>query len=154
MPAPKPITTADEASTNPAAGVIATRPATAPAAAPSTLGRPSRIQVAVNQVIAPIAAAVLVTTKALAARPFAPTALPALKPNQPNQRSPAPRTVYVRLCGSIFSVLKPTRRPTTSAATRAATPEEMCTTVPPAKSSEPRSNSQPSLDHTQWAIGE
>ena len=38
------------------------------------------------------AAAVLVTTKALVAWPPAATALPALKPNQPNQRRAAPRT--------------------------------------------------------------
>ena len=36
------------------------------------------------------AAAVLVTMKAFAARPLAATADPALKPNQPNHRRPAP----------------------------------------------------------------
>ena len=46
------------------------------------------------------AAAVLVTMKALAARPPAVTAEPALKPNQPNHRSPAPRTVIGTSCGS------------------------------------------------------
>jgi hypothetical protein len=80
-------------STNPAAGVIATRPETAPAASPSTLGCPWRSQEAVIQARPPIAAAVLVTTRALAARPFAPRALPPLNPNQPNQRRPAPSTV-------------------------------------------------------------
>src|SRR6266550_5466354 len=89
-----------ETSTYPEAGVMATRPATAPAAAPSTLGAPLCSQETVIQVSAAIAAAVLVTTNALAARPPAVIALPALKPNQPNQRSDAPSTVMVASCGS------------------------------------------------------
>ena len=40
-----------------------------------------------------------------------------------------------------------------SAKISAEIPEEMCTTVPPAKSSAPRLCSQPSLPHTQWAMG-
>ena len=36
----------------------------------------------------------------------------------------------------------------------AETPELMWTTVPPAKSSAPSLNSQPSGAQTQWAIGE
>jgi hypothetical protein len=42
-----------------------------------------------------------------------------------------------------------TRRPINSATTSADTPELMWTTVPPAKSSAPSLNSQPSADHTQ-----
>ena len=41
-----------------------------------------------------------------------------------------------------------------SATTSAETPELMWTTVPPAKSSAPSLNSQPSTDQTQWASGE
>src|SRR5256885_634103 len=52
---------------------------------------------------AAIAAAVFVTTNAFAARPPAVIALPALKPNQPNQSSEAPRTVIVASCGSSAS---------------------------------------------------
>src|ERR671934_1764394 len=92
-----------ETSTKPDAGVIATRPATAPAAAPSTLGAPLCSHETVIQVSAAIAAAVFVTTNAFAARPPDASALPALKPNQPNQRSDAPRTVIVASCGSIGS---------------------------------------------------
>ena len=99
------------------------------------------------------AAAVLVTMKAFAARPLAPTADPALKPNQPNHRRPAPRTVIGTSCGSIGSPFT-ARRPISSATTRAETPELMWTTVPPAKSSAPSLNSQPSADQTQWASGE
>ena len=64
------------------------------------------------------AAAVLVTMKALAARPFAATADPALKPNQPNHRRPAPRTVIGTSCGSMRSPLT-TRRPISRATIRA-----------------------------------
>jgi hypothetical protein len=99
------------------------------------------------------AAAVLVTMKALAARPFAATAEPALNPNQPNQRSPAPRTVIGMSWGSIRSPLA-TRRPIRSATIRADRPELAWTTVPPAKSRAPSLKSQPSLAQTQWAIGE
>src|SRR2546427_6028287 len=112
---------------------MATRPATAPAAAPSTLGAPLCSHDTVIQVSAAIAAAVFVTTKALAARPPALIALPALKPNHPNHSSDAPRTVMVASCGSIGSRPRPFRRPRTSAATSAETPLVMCTTVPPAK---------------------
>src|SRR6476620_7719641 len=99
------------------------------------------------------AAAVLVTTNALAARPPAVTAEPALKPNQPNQSRPAPRTVIGTSCGSIASPLT-TRRPIRIATIRADRPDEAWTTVPPAKSRAPSLNNQPSLAHTQCAIGE
>src|SRR5438093_8627113 len=129
--------------TKPEAGVIATSPATQPIEAPSTLGLPLCSQLIVSQVSAAIAAAVLVTTKAETASPFAASAEPALKPNQPNQSSAAPRTVIVASCGSIGSSSRPTRLPMIIAATRAENPDEMCTTVPPAKSSAPRLCSQP-----------
>jgi hypothetical protein len=41
----------------------------------------------------------------------------------------------------------------TSTAARAETPEERCTTVPPAKSRAPSLRSQPPSPHTQWASG-
>ena len=80
---------------------MATSPATAPEAAPSTVGLP-RIVHSVNiQPSAAAAAAVLVAMNALAARPFASSALPALNPNQPNHSRAAPITVMGRLCGCI-----------------------------------------------------
>src|SRR2546425_12039201 len=111
-----------DTSTYPDAGVIATSPATAPAAAPRTLGAPLCSHETVIQVSAAIAAAVFVTTKALAASPPAVIALPALKPNQPNQRSDAPRAVMGASCGSIGSRPKPARPPRAGAAGRGATP--------------------------------
>src|SRR3954454_11308113 len=89
--------------TKPEAGVMATRPATAPAAAPTTLGLPVENQLRPVQKTAAAAVARCVTTKALEARPLAATALPALKPNQPNQRREAPITTMVMSCGSIGS---------------------------------------------------
>src|SRR5688500_6001093 len=120
--------------TNPAAGVIATRPATAPSAAPSTDGVPRCSQLMVTQVMAPMAAAVLVVTKAVAASPLAPSAEPALNPNQPNHSRPAPSTTSGRLCGFMGSLGQPTRLPSTIASARPAAPALMCTAVPPAKS--------------------
>src|SRR5512134_3370898 len=85
--------------TNPAAGVIATNPTTAPVTIPRTLGLLSR-QLRNIQTTAAAAAAVLVVTKALTDSPFAASALPPLKPNHPIHSNPAPRTVYGMLLGS------------------------------------------------------
>src|SRR3989337_1189152 len=100
-PATPPIAIASMGWTKPEAGVMATRPATAPAAAPITLPLPASSQLANIQERAAAAAAVLVTTKALAAWPLAAPALPALKPNQPHHRIAGPRTIEVTVCGSI-----------------------------------------------------
>src|SRR5213594_3396693 len=102
-PATPPTAIASIGCTKPEAGVMATRPATAPEAAPITLGFPPSAQLANIQERAAAAAAVFVTTNALAAWPLAAPALPALKPNQPNQRMAAPNTMYVALFGSMAS---------------------------------------------------
>src|ERR1700690_1983202 len=91
-PAATPITIDPPGSTNPDAGVIATSPATAPDAAPSTEGLPLAIHSANTQPRAPAAVAIGVPDMAIPARPFAPTAEPALKPNQPTHSSDAPIT--------------------------------------------------------------
>ena len=83
------MTMAARGPTKPEAGVIATRPATAPLAKLSDAGLPV-LQLRNIHVSAAAAVAVFVTTNALAARPFAATALPALNPNQPNHRNTAP----------------------------------------------------------------
>src|ERR1019366_10570766 len=85
--------------TKPAAGVIATRPATAPVIMPSMVGCLLKIQSKRAQQSPAVAAATCVITKALDARAPAPKALPALKPNHPNHKIPAPRTAKGRLCG-------------------------------------------------------
>src|SRR5262245_42684603 len=123
--------------TKPEAGVIATRPATAPLAAPRTVGLPLDAHSAYIHDSAAAAVAVLVATKALVASAPALKALPALKPNHPTHRSAAPTTENGRLCGGIGSRGYPSRFPITSAAASAEIPELMCTTVPPAKSNAP-----------------
>src|SRR3989338_10084854 len=87
--------------TNPAAGVIATRPATAPVTIPNIVGLPLNFHSKSAQLKPAAAAAVLVVTKALAAKPLAPKALPALKPNQPNHNNAAPKTVKGILCNGV-----------------------------------------------------
>ena len=151
-PPPIPIRIAATGPTKPQAGVIATSPATAPDAAPSTVGLPVLIHSVSIQPSVAAAAAKLVSTKALVASPLAARALPALKPNQPTQSRAAPITVNGRLCGGIGSPVA-WRRPMTSADASAETPEVMCTTVPPAKSSAPSPRSQPPPPQTQWASG-
>ena len=74
----------------PAAGVIATKPATQPEAAPNMEGLPLRTHSATDQPKTAAAVAKYVFTKANAALPFASRAEPALKPNQPNHKRAAP----------------------------------------------------------------
>src|SRR5882762_5258209 len=131
-PTASPITKAPGMPTLPAAGVIATSPATAPDAAPSIEGLPLTIHSANDQDSTAQAVARKVFMKARAAMPLASRAEPALKPNQPNHRSDAPIIVIVRLCGGIGSLPSPMRLPSRIAPTSPATPELMCTTVPPA----------------------
>src|SRR5260370_13187711 len=107
--------------TNPAAGVIATSPATAPEIAPSALARPFLIHSAALQPSAAAAAAKCVATKALVARLLAVSALPALNPNHPTHSNQAPMKPRTRLCGGIrgsgYPARLPSYRPHTSAHT-------------------------------------
>src|SRR5215475_11754239 len=90
---------AAQGGTNPAAGVTVASPATAPVNAPVMLARCSRHQTSASHATMPVAAAVFVFTKATAATPFAASALPPLKPNQPNHSKPAPSATKGMLCG-------------------------------------------------------
>src|SRR5262245_58061872 len=85
--------------TNPAAGVIATRPTTIAVAQPTAVGLPDRMMSSTVQTTSVPIGASIVAVKASAAIPFAATALPALKPNQPNHSTPAPSSVNGTLCG-------------------------------------------------------
>src|SRR5437762_541544 len=114
---------------------------------------PERRKSTKAQVTSAAAAAVLVLVNASAAKPFAARADPALNPNQPNHNRPAPRSTSGTLCGTIAVRLKSLRAPSRAAATSAETPELMCTTVPPAKSSAPSFCSQPPAPQTQCARG-
>src|SRR5262249_9914259 len=97
IPAMKPIISAGIGPTNPAAGVMATSPATEPEIAPSALGLPLRTHSAKIQPTAAAAAAKCVATKALVARLPELSALPALKPNQPTHSRQAPTKLITRL---------------------------------------------------------
>src|SRR5579871_2736999 len=90
IPAAKPMSSAGNGFTKPDAGVMATRPATAPEMAPSAVGLPLCSHSAIDQPIAAAAAAKCVFTNALVASGPEPNALPALNPNQPTHNRQAP----------------------------------------------------------------
>src|SRR5215472_7330714 len=156
MPAATPIQNAPSGPTKPEAGVMATRPATAPEQMPTTVGLPFNIHSTIIQVKPAVAVAVWVTSMAMPACKPALTADPALKPNQPTHSKEAPIMVNTTLWAGPVSV----RLPSIRAAIRPAVPELTCTTVPPAKSSTLTKLwglallNMPSGPHTQWAIGE
>src|SRR5437899_12022807 len=103
-PAATPMAIAPRAVTNPHAGVITTRPATAPEQKPSTLGLLRNIHSAIGQTNDATAVASVVVVKALAAMTSAPTALPALNPYQPTHNMPVPIMHNTMLCGGIGSL--------------------------------------------------
>src|SRR5580693_3783183 len=121
-PAATPMITEELGLTNPEAGVIATKPATAPEQMPSTLGLPLAIHSVNIQASAAAAVAMCVTANAMPARPSDATAEPALKPNQPTHSREAPITVSVRLYGAMVSLPNPWRLPSISAVARPAIP--------------------------------
>src|SRR5436853_5841225 len=103
-PAATPIITAPVELTKPQAGVITTKPATAPEQNPRMLGFPRTIHSAIGQTKEATAVAMVVVVKALAATTSAATALPALKPYQPTQSIPVPTMQSTMLCGDMFSL--------------------------------------------------
>src|SRR6185312_9568001 len=98
-----PITSEPAGLTKPEAGVMATRPATAPEQMPRTDGLPLNIHSTNIQPRPAAAVAICVTAMAMPALAPEVTAEPALKPNQPTQSSKAPIMVRIRLCGGIGS---------------------------------------------------
>src|SRR5262249_59553334 len=90
IPAAIPIITAPFAATYPQAGVITTRPATAPEQNPSTLGFPCRVYSSMAHVNEATAVASVVVMNAFAAIPSGASALPALQPYHPTHSKPAP----------------------------------------------------------------
>src|SRR3989475_10464833 len=139
--------------TYPDAGVIATRPQTAPTAIPTADGFPFRTQSVSIQLTPAPDAARFVTTSAFTASASARRPLPALKPNHPNQSTEAPRITYGMLLGRLSNRSTPCRRPMTRAAATAETPAAVWTTRPPAKSMTPRDFRNPPRPQFQWAIG-
>src|SRR5688500_7804437 len=133
-PASTPMITAPVASTNPAAGVMTTRPATTPEQNPSTDAYFFVMYSNAPQVNEATAAASVVVMNAFDAMPSAAPALPALKPYHPTQSMPVPTIQRTMLCGGMGVLPKPSRGPRMMQSTSADQPELMCTTVPPAKS--------------------
>src|SRR3954463_2573398 len=84
----------------PAAGVIATSPTTIAVAPPTAVTLWFRVMSSSVQTTSVPIGARNVVVNASAADGLAASALPALKPNHPNQRSPAPSSVNDTLCGS------------------------------------------------------
>ena len=110
---------------NPQAGVMATRPATAPEATPRLVAWPSRSFSTTIQAPAATAVAIWVFMNARPAVPSTASSEPALKPNQPNHSRPTPSSTSVRLCGRIGSLRQPFRLPSTRASASAAAPALM-----------------------------
>src|ERR1051325_924935 len=110
-PAATPIAIAPLGVTKPHAGVMTTRPATAPEQKPSTLGLPRVIHSAIGQTNEATAVARVVVVNAFAAITSAATALPALNPYQPTHNMPVPTMHKTMLCGGIGSLPKPMRLP-------------------------------------------
>src|SRR5580698_6805601 len=113
---------------------MSTRPATAPEQKPNKLGLPLTIHSHMGHTNEPTAVAIVVVVNALAAMMSAATALPELNPYQPTHSIEAPIKVITMLCGVKLSLPKPRRLPRMIQSTRPDQPEDICTTVPPAKS--------------------
>ena len=120
--------------TKPAPGVIVTKPATMPEQKPNTLGLPRTTHSSMPQTKPAVAAARTVVVKAFEARASEPSAEPALKPNQPTKSMPVPIMTRTNECGGIGTLPKPKRGPRIMQRIRALQPEDIWTTVPPAKS--------------------
>src|SRR5438876_12219586 len=147
-------------STYPHAGVMTTRPPTAPEQNPSTLGLPRSAYSSIAHVNDATAVARVVAINAFAAIPSGASALPALKPYQPTQSNPVPTMQSTMLCGAMISFRNPSRCPSRTQSTSADQPDDMWTTVPPAKSMAVIFAAgfqtpfiQPSTPQTMWAIG-
>jgi hypothetical protein len=102
----------------------------------------------------PAAPASWVLMNACAATALACSPSPALNPNQPNHKIPAPMTVSGIECGKVCPLGQLRRRPTTSSMATTAVPAEACTTMPPAQSCAPSEASQPPGLHSQCTMGE
>src|SRR5689334_14673466 len=100
-PAETPMANAPMTSTEPHDGVMATRPATTPDAAPRDVAYPSRMRSVSSHASIAAAVATVVVTKVDPAVPLELTAEPALNPYQPNHSRPAPSITNGRLWGRI-----------------------------------------------------
>src|SRR5213078_818673 len=112
-------------STYPHAGVMTTRPPTAPEQNPSTLGLPRSAYSSIAQLNEATAVARVVVINAFAAIPSGASALPALKPYQPTQSKPVPTMQSTILCGAMISLRNPSLCPRKMHKTSADHPDVM-----------------------------
>src|SRR6187402_466955 len=110
-PPATPITILPIGPTHPHAGVMATRPATAPDAAPNIVGLPRIAHSPKVQANTAAAVARKVLMKTCAAKALASRLEPTLNPNQPTHSKAAPTIVKGTLCGARDWVPKPLRLP-------------------------------------------
>src|ERR1700736_2370556 len=113
---------------------MTTSPPTAPEQNPRTLGLPRKMYSRIAQVNDATAVASVVVVNALAEMTSAPSALPALNPYQPTQSIPVPTMQSTIEWGARISLRNPSRGPSRRQSTSADQPDDMWTTVPPAKS--------------------
>ena len=135
----------------PAAGVTATRPTTAPMQAPMRAGLAAAHPVEGHPPQHRRRGGRVGGGEGQRRRAtLAASAEPALKPNQPNQSMPVPSITKGRLAG-VRGVVRCTRGACPAPARRPAprSPRDMCTTVPPAKSSTPHLRRKPSGCHVR-----
>src|SRR5882762_7307121 len=111
VPAITPMIMPPSGVTKPQAGVMTTRPATAPEQKPTTVALPLRKYSIVGQTNEAMAVASVVVVKALEETTSAAQALPALKPYQPTQSREAPMKVSTVLCGAKWVLPHPARLP-------------------------------------------
>src|SRR5688572_29640076 len=112
-------------STKPHAGVMQTKPATAPEQKPRMLGLPFRTYSAIAHTNDAVAVANVVVVNAFAATPSAAAALPALNPYQPTHSMPVPTIQSTMLCGGIGCLPKPSRLPRSMQRISADQPDDM-----------------------------
>src|SRR6185436_5248902 len=91
--------TAEGSDTNPAAGVMVARPATAPVNSPTNFGLRCLLHSTTSQVIAANEAATSVFRNARPVIAFTSNSLPALKPYHPNHNNPVPIAISGMLLG-------------------------------------------------------
>jgi hypothetical protein len=104
-----PITAAAQSGTNPAQGVIVANPAMEPVSKPTNFGFLSLDHSIITQATVANEAATSLFKKAMAVIPSTVALLPALKPYQPNHKSPLPMATSGMLFGVEFlSALAPT----------------------------------------------
>src|SRR5438132_1317497 len=139
---------------------MTTSPPTAPEQNPRTLGWPRKVYSSIAQVNDATAVASVVVVNAFAEIVSAPSALPALNPYQPTQSIPVPTMQSTIECGASISLRNPSRGPSNTQRTSADHPDDMWTTVPPAKSIAwifaaefKRPLIHPSTPQTMWASG-